>query len=177
MFYKTTIIRPVTSEEQQQLRDELSKNNDLWEPHGSGKHITALDDGLSIHLNSVLYGKFEHSWFDRFPLTHNILKSVAGERTIARTYWHKLECGDTIFAHDDRPLYEVVHDRLDNRYQIYLDCPDNEITIDCQSVNAKTFENSVVNLGLLKTHSYVNNSSAPWLFLVFDVLKPGINLL
>ncbi len=170
-------MRELTAIEQQQLRDELTLNGG-WDYHVlNNEHLTALQDGRSIHVNSVLNEKFVNSLFYKFPLTHQILKSVAGDRVIARCYWHKLEIGDTISEHDDSKLFNVVQGRLDNRYQIYLSCPDNIMTVDSQPVNAKTFENKIVDLDLTQTHGYVNNSIEPWIFLVFDVLKPGINLI
>ena len=174
---KTTVLRPLTVEEQHQLVGELFKNN-IWDFHVLNNEFkTVLQDGRTIHINSVIDGKFVNSLFNLFPLTHQILKSVAGDRVIARAYWHKLELGDTIPAHHDRSLFDVVQNRLDSRYQIYLGCPDSEIVIDGVPVNAKMFENTVVDFDLTQIHSFVNNSSQPWVFLVFDVLKPNINFI
>ena len=173
----TTIIRSLTVEEQQQLKDELLRNYDLWEPHGSNKYNTMLQDGRSIHVNSVINGKVVHSLFDKFPLTHQILKLVAEDRTIARVYWHKLEWNDKILPHNDSLVFDVVENRLDNRYQIYLECPDNRIMIDNRAINSKKFENTIVDFDLTQQHSFVNHSPQPWVFLVFDVLKPNVNFI
>ena len=172
----TTIVRQLSVLEQQQLQNELTQYS-WWTPHVLNNEFpTALQDGRSIHINSVIDGKHVATLLDKFSLTHEIMKSVAKERVIARSYWHKLECNDTIPAHTDSTLYDVIHDRLDNRYQIYLDCPDVDMIVDGQTVNAKTFENSVVSLDLTQPHGYVNNSITPWIFLVFDVLKPDVKL-
>jgi hypothetical protein len=174
----TNIIRPLTEQEQLNLKFELSTLTHLWCAHS--KYPTALNQGKSIHLNHVTnYLVLFNNILDLVPKTHDIMKSVANDKVISRCYWHRLLPNEQIDKHDDSNLEFIINDQLYARYQIYLDCPDDStnqmLLIDNKRCNPIIYQNSIVNLDLRLPH-YHNLSDKPWYFLVFDVLKSGIKL-
>lgn len=171
----TTIVRPLTSSEQHDLIEELMINNELWTSHG---RMTSLNDGKTIYINRVTNNlKHIDDKFKKFPKTYNILKTISNDRVISRCYWHRLLANDTISKHTDSMLPFVYKNLLDNRYQIYLNCPNNLCVIDGVNCDVKKFEYNIIDFDLKLPHSYCNQGHNPWYFLVFDVLKPGIELI
>jgi hypothetical protein len=181
------IIRKLTNDEISSLRAELHDNDDLWTTHDGSSaperalRKSALQDGKSIHLNCTYEDLvFRYSNFATFPKTHDILKNIAENKTIARCYWHRLLPADTIDLHDDTILKFVRKNELLARYQIYLHCPpqlsDTVLVLDGVSRNPKDYEYSLIDFDLKLPHSYNNCGDEPWYFLVFDVLNAGIEL-
>jgi hypothetical protein len=169
------VVRKLTNDEILNLKIELSKNDELWNHHvpADKKMLTALKDGRSIHLRFDKMKNMETNHWNKFPETVRIIESVAEEKSIERTYWHRLMPRDSIEKHTDNNVYYVREGKIFARYQIYLDIPDNSyLFLDNEIVYDKTiFTNSIVNFNLRKDHEYRNNSNQPWFFLVFDVMK------
>jgi hypothetical protein len=88
--------------------------------------------------------------------------------------------GEQINIHDDRCLNFVANNQLHARYQIYLECPedlsDKMLLVDNVRCNPKKYQYSIVDFDLRLKHHYHNLGDKPWYFLVFDVLKDGIEI-
>jgi hypothetical protein len=129
--------------------------------------------GKTVYLNMCgndleLY----HSILDRLPHTKKIIMDTVGPYYIGRAYWHRLLPGDRIDAHTDAAVEFVKNNKLEHRYQIYLDCmPENILVLDNIFQDNKEFEYTVVDFDLTKVHYYKNRSAEPWYFLVFDALN------
>ena len=177
---KTKIIRSLTNSECKTLIHELRVNDSLWTSH-STENTSSLIDGKSIFLQNIgISLNYNYDRFEKFPETYNIMKSVAETRVLARCYWHRLLPNDTIKFHSDKLLTFVIKNQLYARYQIYLNCPNDTenkmLFLDNQWVNPQQYENCIVDFNLKDPHQYANNSDNPWYFLVFDVLKDGIEI-
>ena len=120
----TTIIRPLTEQEQIDLKSELLSLDQYWTIHTTLQ--TALKHGRSIHLNEVSDSLlFLSTKFNLSPTVYNIINNIADGKTVARCYWHRLLPNEQINIHDDRRLTFVLNDQLYARYQIYLECPED----------------------------------------------------
>jgi hypothetical protein len=171
----SSIVRKLTILEIESLKEELASNDYLWSHHvpPDKKSLTALKDGRSIHLKFDKMKGIETNYWDNFPETVKIIKSVADRKSIERTYWHRLLPNDSIEKHTDNGVYYVKNNQIFARYQIYLDVPeDSYLFLDDRHIeNKEIFSNSIVNFNLRKYHAYKNNSNKAWYFLVFDVMK------
>ena len=176
----TKIMRQLTIDERHDLQDELIINESLWTSHSSDLP-TSLADGKSIHLNMIQNDlKYVKDLWKLFPKTYNIIKTVSQDKTIGRCYWHRLLPNDIIGHHTDNSVEFVKNDQLYARYQIYLECPEDQkfkmLIVDAKPCNPKKYEYSLLDFDLRLRHRYNNLSDNPWYFLVFDVLKSDIKL-
>lgn len=176
MLEQSKLVRQLSQTEQQDLILEMNMFNDQWTPHSAP---TALQYGKTIYLQQISdtdkSHKVKFSKFDKCVKTYSILQNIACGNKIARCYWHKLMPGDKINRHDDRDLPFVKNGMLEHRYQIYLDSdPNFLLELDNTLVPTSLWEYSVVDFALEKSHFYQNNSTKPWIFLVFDVFHSNI---
>lgn len=171
MLENSVIIRKLSANEITDILEELNNADGLWVGH---QLPTALKYGKTIYLQQINEQTCEiiSSHVDKFPKTHRLLKSIVGEKMLARCYWHKLMPGESIERHDDSGLPFVKNKKIAHRYQIYLN-GDSNFLLELNNKNVDTFlwEYSIVDFALEKTHFYQNNSNKPWIFLVFDALN------
>ena len=170
MYYDSILIRKLTSLEISDLKEELANNDSLWIYHASDLRLTSLKDGKSIHLQwcndklQVVTDNWKH-----FPETQQLLKSIVGDNTLGRVYWHRLLPGDKINPHTDANIPFVQSNKLIRRYQIYLDIDTNvEIFFDNRIIDINQISNSIIDFPLKSMHYYKNNSNSIVYLLVFD---------
>ena len=170
---KTTVVRPLSSEAINNIKQELQGVS--WTLHH--------DSSTYLRGGALRFG--ETSWIVKYTEYLEIIEDnssmfVASEiiansflepgEILGRRYWHRLHPGNIIEKHDDSDLGFTKH--ILNRYQIFLDIPDGfEIFCDNEYKIAKDFENSVADFNLLLPHAYKNSSSETVYLMVFDVFS------
>ncbi len=170
MYYDSILIKKLTLGDISILEEELLANDSLWSQHFPDLRLTALKEGKSIHLQWCDKDLVvTNSIWDLFPKTLNILKSVVGENTLGRVYWHRLLPNETIHLHSDNGLSFVKSGQLKHRYQIYLDIDkDVEIYFADRIIEGSRISNSVIDFPLKSMHYYKNKSNSTLYLLVFD---------
>ena len=170
MYYNSILIRKLYPIEITYLKDELEMNSPLWHNHASDLKLTSLKDGKSIHLqwcNDELQVVTDN--WKYFPKTQQLLKSIVGDNTLGRVYWHRLLPGNKIYPHTDANIPFVKSGELLHRYQIYLDIDKNfRIIFENQLIDGNIISNSIIDFPLKSTHCYNNNSNSTLYLLVFD---------
>jgi len=175
MIENTTILRSLTADEISSLKQELPLIDHLWENHHTP---TDLQDGKTVYLNQCSDSlEFVKARFDLLPKTKKIIDSVIAPHYAGRCYWHRLMPGDGIMPHTDASLGFIKEDKLEHRYQIYLDSSDDiKLMLDGKLDQGSKYSNCLVDFNLLKPHAYKNTSTEPWYILVFDALNVPLSL-
>lgn len=168
------VIRKLTQNEINDLKSELMLHEQLWAhhiPEALKERLTSLRDGRSIHLKFDIMEGINTNHWSKFPVATEIIRSIADDKPVGRTYWHRLLPGDGIEKHTDENIYRMHG--IDTRYQIYLDIPTDSLLFMDNTIQTdkNKFSNSIINFNLRKPHAYKNYSNTTWYFLVFDVMK------
>ena len=170
MYYDSILIKKLTPIEISNLKEELEINNHLWHTHYSDLSKTHLKDGKSIHIQwcDDELNVITDNW-KLFSRTQQLLKSIVGNNSMGRVYWHRLLPGDKINAHTDINIPFVKSGELQCRYQIYLDIDNGvQIIFNKHLIECSLISNSVIDFPLKSLHYYNNNSNSTLYLLVFD---------
>jgi hypothetical protein len=179
-MFKTTILKYIESPLLEEINTEIANNlnNEHWDVHhssdyknwGPGRH------GQTFWLNFVKNDlTFQYEYQSYFPNTMNIIKLFAQSDNLGRTYWHRLSKGKMIEKHADIGAY---FSKLRNRYQIYLDTPDDfELMVDGEFQSPVPYKNCFVDFNLSLPHYYKNNNDKDFYILVIDILKPEYKII
>lgn len=170
---KTKVVQYLSEKEKADLYSEVSSST-IWAPHSTNYKKTALKEGVTCHLHWVLDDDELTPTINNlniFPITELFIKNLFPNDDLGRVYWHNLRPNNKIDLHNDKMFNFVKNNRITNRYQVYLDIPENFVLMfDGQITDHKNFENSLVDFSLQKNHYYKNTSNENVYFLVFDIL-------
>jgi len=179
MIVKSTIIEKLSTSDVHNINNELSAiDADWWGQHVFREHWGEYADTYN-RTGALRHGKT--CWLqivdrahiilvDRlnmFPVINGIINRIAGNETVLRVFWHKLQPDESIDKHTDStgPYFDIVA----HRYQLYLDIPsDASIYMDDEFKTVDEFRYSIVDFNARAPHAYKNNSTKDLTFLVFD---------
>jgi hypothetical protein len=183
MQYNSTVFKYLDSKTIFELNQELSvnKDNPLWGAHISNNSYMKfgqLRHGKTMWLECVSLSLMHSSRnLEYFPKSFEIIKELSGINDYGRCYWHTLPPGAVIERHRDVDSSHSYFDFVENRYQIYLDIPDEAIVvIDDTLQDPSKFRNCILDFNMTRPHYYKNNSKRDFTFAVIDILKPGLKV-
>lgn len=175
-------IKSITKEDADKILAEAEETEYLFKNHYLGNpelRDSALKDGKSIWLHGDLpnkhwadihYGNIPDNRFfieDKAPFLCNYIKEAGkflGSENFGRAYIYSLGPGKKIARHIDIKEYY----RKINRYHLYFDIPDG---VKIEHSGATIFPYTMIQFNPRLPHSYENNSSSNFVFVVFDIFK------
>lgn len=180
MKFDSNIVYKLSDNQVAGLTAEVQTFSDqnLWTSHFTGDYekTGALRRGKTVWLRNI--DREMNITFDQstmYPESFKILDKFSQERVWGRAYWHKIVPGGSIDLHSDDRL--GFSNFVDHRYQVYLSVPQHaEIYIDDGAFDPRSLGNCVLDFNMYRPHRYANHSDTDFIFMVFDVFKPGVTL-